>query len=494
MTRLATVLHYFGVVLVVFSFLQALPLLVSAVSERTVDFPALTYGAPAAACLLLGVALARGFRPRELTAGQAMAVGVIGWIALSLIGALPFWLALDFGYFDMLFESVSGFTTTGMTVILPPAGELSPIALQDLPESLLIWRAMTQWIGGLGIFTLLLAITLRGGPRHHLLAVEMHKAASGRPVPGLLHSLRILWLVYVGLTVACGAILYGLLGDPVDATVHALTTVSTGGFSTHDGSIGDLAGHPHAVAIQYTLIAFMFLGGTSFLLHWKALRGRFRDVFLDPELRLWVAFLAAATLLVALSRRVDPGAGLHERIRSSLFHVVSVATTTGYTLRDLGDVAFGALAQQVFLWLMLVGGCVGSTAGGLKVMRVRLLARVTQHFVRRTALPPSAVVPLTLRGVAVPRDEVTRLAVLVFGWLGFVAVGSIVLAATSSLGVAAAMSGSLSAMGNVGPSLINAEAFAGLGVAAKLWMMVAMIAGRLEILPLLLLFRRGAWR
>ncbi|UCF10813.1 MAG: TrkH family potassium uptake protein [Candidatus Bipolaricaulota bacterium] len=494
MTRLSTIAHYFGIVLIVFAFLQALPLLVSALSEQTVEFPSVTYGVPAAVSLLLGALLTRLFRPRELTSGQAMAVGVLAWVALSLIGAVPLWIALDFSYLDMLFESVSGFTTTGMTIILPRSQELSPIALNDLPDSLLVWRALTQWIGGLGIFTLFLAVTLRGGARHNLLAAEVHKAASGRPVPGLLHSLRILWALYVVMTAACAAILMIFMRDPVDAVVHALTALSTGGFSTYDASVGHFSAGPHAAAIEYTLIVFMFLGGTSFLIHWNVIRGRWRQVTANRELRLWLLLLLGATFLVAVRRGPGGDAGLHERIRSSLFHVVSIATTTGYTTHDIGSAAFSGLAQQVFLWLMLIGGCVGSTAGGAKVWRLGLLLRVMRHHARRAVLPSSAVVPLVYDGAPVPRMEVTRTATVMFSWIVLLAVGSVVLSATTSLSVAAALSGSFSSLGNVGPSLITVDQFAELGAAAKLWMIFAMIAGRLEILPVLLLVQRRAWR
>jgi len=494
MSRLSTVAHYLGVILVVFAFLQALPLIVSAFAEETVRFPALTYGSPAAICLVLGTVLSRRFRPRELTAGEAMAVGVVGWVVLSMVGAIPLWIALDFSYFDMLFESVSGFTTTGMTVILSGSRGLAQIGLENLPDSLQVWRALTQWIGGLGIFTLFLAVTLRGGSRHHLLAAETHKAIAGRPVPGLLHSLRILWTVYGLLTVACAGILLGLTRDPIDAVVHALTTLSTGGFSTHDASVGAFRGGPHAAAIEYTLIVFMLLGGTSFLVHWNAMRCRFRSVAKNPELRLWLLLLLGATLLVAL--RPGPGstAGLHERVRTSLFHVVSVATTTGFTTRDLGSVVFSGVAHQVFLLLMLIGGCVGSTAGGLKVSRLLLMLRLLRHGAKRTVLPPAAVAPFMIDGQRIAQTEIVRCATVVFGWMLFLAVGAVVLSLTTSLSASSALSGSFSALGNVGPSLITAEEFAGLGVAAKLWMMFAMIAGRLEILPVLVLVQRQVWR
>jgi trk system potassium uptake protein TrkH len=245
--------------------------------------------------------------------------------------------------------------------------------------------------------------------------------------------------------------------------------------------------------VEATLIVFMLLGGTSFLVHWNLVRGRFRRVAADRELRLWLALILGMAVIAVL-RPGPETAAWPERLRTSLFHVVSIATTTGYTTQDLGSAAFSTVTQQLFLWMMVIGGCVGSTAGGFKVWRVLLLSRVMGQQAKRSVLPGSAVVPLTLGGQRVPREEVVRAATVLFGWIGLVAISAIVLNLSSTLSVVEALSGGLSVVGNVGPSLIDTAAFERLGVAAKLWMMVAMIAGRLEILPVLLLIQRRAWR
>jgi len=486
--RRVSILHDLGVVLVSFSALQAAPLVVSAIYSETVRFPMRIYAIPAGVSLAVGLALVALFRPRRLTAGTAMAVGALGWFALSLVGAIPYWMALKITYLDAFFETASGFTTTGATLLR---------GLAILPKSLLFWRALTEWIGGLGIFTLFLFVLRERGGRHALLGAEVHKAASERFSPGVFHSLRILWAIYGGLTLACGLLLWIEGLSPFDAAAHALTTVSTGGFSTYDASVGHFAasGFRNAAAIESTILVFMVLGGTSFLVHWNALRRRWRSIIANRELRAWIALLLAATLLVAIADRArvaDVGVAGH--VRTSLFHVASIATTTGFTTRDLADGWFSPFSRQIFLLLMLVGGCVGSTSGGLKVFRTVVLGRLLGRRLRVLTRSSQEVVPLTLGRRPLPGEEAERAAAIAVGWA--VALGIVWLATTfvSRLDGWGSLSVAVSSLGNIGPHFVSAEAFAEVGAAAKVLYILAMVAGRLEVLPFLLVFSRRAWR
>jgi len=483
-----TALHYLGVILVAFSVLQAAPLVVSAIYDETVRFPVRIYAIPAAIAVGLGVVLVVLFRPRVLSAGAAMAIGALGWFVLSLVGAIPFWLALDITYLDAFFETVSGFTTTGATILT---------GLQLLPKSLLLWRGMTQWIGGLGIFTLFLFVVREGGRRHVLLAAEAHKARSERFSPGVFTSLRILWTVYGGLTVACALILWGEGMTLFDAVVHAFTSLSTGGFSTYDDNIAHFAaaGIGHAVAIEYTILVFMLLGGTSFLVHWGVIRRRWRAVWRNTELRLWLILLLAASALVIVGDRGRIAeAGLHEYVRQSLFHVVSIATTTGYTIRELSSPWFSPLAAQVFFLLMIIGGCVASTAGGLKVQRIAVLGRLFRRQFRAASRSPREANPLTFDGRILGPMEVERTVAIAAVWAVSTAVIWIVTLLLSDLGAWESLSASASALGNVGPSAVGTAAFMKLGPGVKVCYILAMVAGRLEILPFLLIFSRRVWR
>ncbi len=484
----SSVLHYLGVILVAFSVLQAAPLIVSAIFTETVRFPVRIYAIPAAIAVGLGVGLMILFRPRVMSTGAAMAVGALGWFVLSLVGAIPFWLALDITYLDAFFETVSGFTTTGATILT---------GLQLLPKSLLLWRGMTQWIGGLGIFTLFLFVIREGGQRHVLLGAEAHKARSERFSPGVFTSLRILWAVYGGLTIACALILWAEGMTLFDAVVHAFTALSTGGFSTYDDNIAHFAaaGIGHAVAIEYTILGFMLLGGTSFLVHWGLVRRRWRAVWKNTELRVWLLLLLVASVLVVVGDRGRIAEiGLHEHVRRSLFHVVSIATTTGYTMRELASPWFSPLTAQVFFLLMIIGGCVASTAGGFKVQRIAVLGRLFRRQLRAASRSPREANPLTFDGRILAPMEVERTVAIAVAWIASTAVIWIVTLLLSDLGAWESLSASVSALGNAGPSVVERSAFMNLGPGVKVCYILAMVAGRLEILPFLLIFSRRVWR
>jgi len=483
-----TVLHYLGVVFVAFSTLQAAPLIASVVYRETTRFPIRIYAIPALIAVALGATLLVVFRPRRLTTASAMAIGALGWFALSLVGAIPFWLALDVTFLDAFFEAASGFTTTGATVFE---------GLDLLPKSLLLWRALTQWIGGLGIFTLFLFVIRGSGLRHTLLGAEAHKSASERFSPGVFSSLRILWSIYIGLTIACGLVLWAEGLRPFDAATHAMTTLSTGGFSSYDASIGYFAmnGYRHAVAIEYTILLFMFLGGTSFLVHWHVLRRRWRAIARNSELRVWIGLLVLAALAVAIvDRRAALVIGWHAHVRASLFHVVSIATTTGFTLSSFTSTAVSPLTRQIILLLMLFGGCIGSTSGGLKVARGTLLAKLLRRRLRVVSRSAHEVIPLTLNRHPVGRPEVDRAVAIAISWVGALVIVWLLGTALSSLTGWESLSAAMSSLGNVGPTFVEPSRFVGLGAGVKVTYILAMIAGRLEILPFLLIFSRRLWR
>ena len=484
----SSALHYLGVILVAFSILQAVPLAASAIYQETVQFPVRIYAIPAAIGLVLGLALAGFFRPRRLTAGTAMAVGALGWFALSLVGAIPYWLALDISYLDAFYETASGFTTTGATLFT---------GLSILPKSLLLWRALTQWIGGLGIFTLFLLVMREGGVRHTLLGAEAHKAASERFSPGVFHSLRILWAIYGGLTFSCVLLLWAE-GVPIfDAVAHALATVSTGGFSTYDASIGHFAaaGFPHAAAIETTILIFMFLGGTSFLIHWNLIQRRGSAIWRNSELRTWILLLVGGAAIVAFADRARiADVGWAQHVRTSLFHVVSIATTTGFTTQDVASAWFSPLTRQVLLLLMLIGGCVGSTSGGLKVLRVTVFGRLLARQLRLAGRSGREVVPMTLNHRRLSPAEIERSTAIGIAWIGAVVLLWTATTLLSRLDGWGSLSVAVSMVSNVGPHFADPVTVTELGGAAKVFSIVGMIAGRLEILPFLLVFSRRVWR
>ncbi len=483
MRNLSTVLHHLGIVLIAFAFLQSLPLIISATYVETITFPVRIYAIPAVIAFVLGILLTGLFKPSPMNEGTAMVIGALGWFGLSLIGAVPYWLALKITYLDAFFETVSGFTTTGATIL---------IGLDGLPHSVLFWRALTEWIGGLGIFTLFLFVAVRSGMSHNLLSSESHKATTQRFSSGVFSSLRILWGIYISLTILCGVALLIEGLSPFDAAVHALTTISTGGFSSHDLNIGYFRqqGYNH-VAIEYTVILFMFLGGTSFLVHWNLIRRRFAPLRKNMELRLWFFIVMVATAIVVLTSGTQ--APLGERFRASLFQVMAMASGTGFSTMDIAGSFFGSAAKQVFLILMFVGGCIGSTSGGVKVWRIGVLGKLLAHQMRLVFRPSRQVTPFVIDNEVMREGEVYRIAAIFFAWVLIAATGSFITGVFTGFSPLESFSGTISALSNVGPSYINQAAYASMNAVVKVFYILVMVAGRLEILPLLLIFSHRAW-
>ncbi|MHC4355868.1 MAG: TrkH family potassium uptake protein, partial [Planctomycetota bacterium] len=402
------------------------------------------------------------FKAQPLDITGSMLICALGWLLASAIGALPFILVLDSGFLDSFFEAMSGFTTTGITVFS---------GLDNMPPSILFWRALTQWLGGIGILSFFLMIISEGGGAHYMFGAESHKISSGRPAPGLFNTLRILWAIYAIFTILAVIILTLEKMPPFDAVCHALTTLSTGGFSPHDSSIAfyRLAGHPHYRLIEYTLIFFMMLGGINFLVHYRVLNRDIKALWDNIEVRYWWKFIAAFTVLIVLEHlhRTGGFAALFTRskpfslvefeqaFRDTLFQVMSILTTTGFATNDIGSDFFGTMAKQLFLVMMVVGGCVGSTSGGFKVLRVAILNRlmVRELFKLRTSGKASAALVIDKR--TVPEDEIHRIGALFFTWMALILVGGAITALLSSQGPLKSLSGMFSAVGNIGPCYIS---------------------------------------
>ena len=489
------VLEYLGLLLWVFGMTMLLPLCVwmgfALMGQPEVS--GFAFLIPVGVALFAASLLKRNLRVPPIDNRQAMIVCALGWIVISAVGALPFWLGLRISYLDSYFETVSGFTTTGITML---AG------LDGMSKSILFWRGFIQWLGGLGILTFFLAVLYTAGTGHRLFGAESHKVFSQRPAPSLVRSLRILWLIYGGFSAAIVLLLI-LEGMGVfDAISHTMTAISTGGYSPHDASIGYYrqAGYHHATLIEYTLIAAMLIGGMNFFVHYRVLRGSLRALVDSLEMRLWWAILVGATALVMADRFRRFGlegagfADLHATFRSSLFQVVSILTTTGFATDDIGGTLFPPGARLIFLLLMVVGGCVGSTGGGIKVLRIGVLIRMAARQIRRLTYGPAAVHPVVVDGQVVDVEELRRVAALFFLWMALLALGGLATAMLSDLDALASASGMFSALGNIGPCYISLGDMRAIHPVIKIVYVFGMLAGRLEILPLLLLVSPRTWR
>ncbi|BEP29788.1 TrkH family potassium uptake protein [Helicovermis profundi] len=427
---------------------------------------------------------------KPFTATTGMLLCTFAWILLSIVGAIPFMIGLNESFVNSFFEAVSGFTTTGITVFT---------GLDKMPYSILFWRALIQWLGGLGILTFFLLITFKSeGDLWHLFSAEGHKIDSARPVPNVFKTVKILWSLYIFYTLLETVLLFIAGLSPYEAFIHSLTSLSTGGFSNHDASVGyyKIAGFKHYRAIEYIITIFMFLGGVNFLMHYNLFKLKLKNIKRDLETRSYLNFVLGFTLLILIGIFVNGNlnlANFEESFRKTIFQVVSLITTTGFGTEDIGSAFFPAIAKQLFILLMIIGGCVGSTAGGVKVIRIVLLRKLLKREVRKVHLPSSAILPVTAKGTIVSRDEIFKVSALLFAWVVLIFIGAGITALFSDLGPFEAFSGMASAVGNIGPFYFSVDKMISLSPVIKYTYIIGMLAGRLELLPLLVVFNRKSW-
>ena len=502
--RTSSILHYTGALLQFLGVIMLSPLILVAVYWDN-GFNdnwgcVLAFLLPALGSFALGCGLYRVFRCEQLDTTGGMLLCALGWLAASAVGALPFVIGVGAGYLDACFEAMSGFTTTGITVFK---------GLGAMPRSIIFWRALTQWLGGIGILSFFLAITFRGSGAHHIFGAESHKISASRPAPGLYHTLQILWGIYAGFTLLCTLLFWAEGMSFFDSTCHSFTALSTGGFSPHDQSLEfyriNAARFPHWRLIEYTAILAMMLGGINFLVHYRVLTGDVKALWDNIEIRYWWALLAGFVVLIMFGTCLQCPeywstggtsllARVEENFRVTSFQVVSILTTTGFATRDIGAPCFPPLARQLFLVMMVIGGCVGSTGGGIKVQRVAILARSVLRELFKLRVSKKASSDLVVDGRVVPESEIDRVAALFFAWVALLVIGGGITAlCTTELGAMESASGMFSALCNIGPCYISVTQMIEMPALVKVTYIVGMLAGRLEILPVLLLFSRRAW-
>jgi trk system potassium uptake protein TrkH len=421
---------------------------------------------------------------RELRLRDGFLVVALFWVVLGVAGAVPLVLSVSpkIPLTNAVFEAVSGFTTTGATILT---------GLDELPKSLLYYRHQIQWLGGIGMVVLAVALLpmLGIGGMQLLKAETPGQLKDARLTPRITETAKALWLVYLLITVAC-AFSYWLAGmTPFDAIGHSFSTVSTGGFSSHDANLG----YFNSPSIEFIAIVFMFLGGINFSLHFMAWRrGSITDYFRDAEFRVYVGIIIVATLICASSLIAngtfnDNGFA----IRSALLHVVSMVTSTGLVS---GDFTVWPSALPVMLILItFAGGCAGSSAGGMKVIRWILMWKQGTREVNRL-VHPSATFPVKLGGRPVP----WRVLDSVWGFFAIYvvcfAVLMVLLMATGEDQVTA-FSAIATCMNNTGPGLGNvASNFTSISTSGKWICVLAMLLGRLEVYPLIVLVTPTFWR
>jgi trk system potassium uptake protein len=475
------VLYVIGNLLVVVAVAMLAPMVVDIVAGSP-DWA--VFGTTSALTLFFGVLLAlTNWTPaKNLNLRQVFLLTTLSWVVICAFCALPYIFAetrLDFA--AAYFEAMSGLTTTGSTVI---AG------LDRLAPGLLLWRALTQWLGGFGIVGMGIAILpfLRVGGMQLFRSESSDRSDKVLPRAGDL-AVAVGW-VYLTLTVACAAALFASGMSVFDAVCHAMTAVSTGGFSTSDISV---ANWPQP-AIHWVLVLFMVLGGMPFVRLISFARGDFGPVWRDTQIRWYVGFLAVVSVLLASWLSVQARIGWLDALTLSAFNVVSVVTTTGYASADYNQ--WGPLAIAAFLVLTMIGGCTGSTAGGIKFFRFEILFMVMRVQLIRL-YSPHRVMPLAYNGKPVDNDIMVSVMAFGFVFMALVLVLTMVLGAIG-LDLVTALSGAVTAIANVGPGLgpiIGPVGnFSTMPDSAKWALSAGMLLGRLEFFTVLVLLNPKFWR
>lgn len=403
------------------------------------------------------------------------------WVITSFFGALPFILSGAIPNFtDAFFETMSGFTTTGATILND---------IEAVPKGILFWRSLTHWIGGMGIIVLSVAILpVLGIGGMQLFVAEMPGPAPDKLHPRITQTAKRLWAIYVLLTLAETILL--MIGgmNLFDGLCHSFGTMATGGFSTQNDSIAGYSSY-----IQYIIIFFMILAGTNFTLHYFALQGRLRKIWENEEYRNYILLIFSVTLIITVAIISLGSEEVERAFRNTLFTVVSIITTTGYITSDY-LMWPGTLWLIIFL-LMFVGGSAGSTGGGIKIIRQLLLIKNSGQELKRL-LHPQAIIPLKFNGKAVSGDIIYKIMAFFLIYMMIFAFGSLVMSAIG-LDFQSAVGSVAASLGNIGPGIGSVgpiENYAHIPTFGKWFLSFLMLLGRLELFTVLIIFAPSFWK
>jgi len=424
------------------------------------------------------------FKPRKTTfyAREGFVITALVWVMLSAVGALPFYLSGSIpSYVDCLFETVSGFTTTGASILND---------VESLPYSILYWRSFTHWVGGMGVLVFLLAVSTYAGGKGDsmfIMRAESPGPQVSKLVPRTMQTARILYLIYTGMTVI-EVILLLLGGMPLfDAVTLSFGTAGTGGFGVRNDSI--MSYSPY---LQWVITIFMILFGVNFGLYYLILMRSFGRVWRDEELRFYLIIILAAVAVITVSILPAMNGNISDSVRHAAFQVASLMTTTGYC--TLNYEVWPQICHVLLMLLMIVGACAGSTGGGVKCSRIIMLLKSLRVETQRL-LHPSMVRPVKMDGKAVP-DTTIRTLYAYFGVYSMIALTTVLLLSLEGFSFETSVSAMLACLNNIGPGfdavgpVMNYSSYS---VFSKLLLSFNMLAGRLEIFPILLLFCPGIW-
>ena len=462
----------------------ALALAVAAIVAAVYGEPAWSFFGPAIAVAGLGTLVLAVMRVdnRAISGRDGVLVVVFCWVAACVAGAFPFLLSGTVVTFaDALFESASGFTTTGSTVFSD---------VESLPRSILFWRSFTHWLGGMGMIVLVVAVLPAFGiAGYKLVVAEAPGPDVERLMPKIAQTARVFWLIYAGIT-ALEVVLLRLGGlSFFDAVNHSFATLATGGFSTRNASIAAFSPY-----VQVVITVFMVVSGINFALYFRLVRRSFARVVRDSELRAYLAFYVIATGVVVLSlSRAGTYSTPGEATRHGACQGATLMTSTGFATADY--TLWPGLSRGVLLVMLFVGGCVGSTSGGIKMLHVVVMGKVLARYLKRMVHPRS-VLTARLNGVPIDADLERTVSIFLSLYVAVVLVSTVVVA-SADVSLETALTATLAAIGNIGPGFDRvgpSQTFAFLPDYVKYWLSAVMVAGRLELFTVLVLFYPGFFR
>lgn len=474
------VLRVLGVLLLILGFLMLTGLVFSFAFDSGDALPLLSSGL---ICMVIGFPFWY-FIPKgeNIKKREGYLIVALGWLTMVTFGTLPYLISgVIPSLTDAIFETVSGMTTTGASILTD---------IEATPEGILYWRSLTQWIGGMGIIVLTVAIfPLLGIGGIELFVAEAPGPTSDKLHPRIQETAKRLWLIYVGLTGLLGIILFCLGMSFYDAVNHALTTMATGGFSTKNASMAYFS----MPAIQYVVVFFMFLAGTNYTVIYYGLKGQLGKVWASDEFKAYASLVLVLALIVTLGVYYSVDLPFEQAFRDSIFQIVSLITTTGFVSADY--TSWNPGLTMLFFILLFVGASAGSTSGGIKLIR-HLVFFKNSYLEFKRILHPRALVPLKINGQVVRGRIITHIIIFLLLYLFLFVFGSIIVS-IMGLDFTTAIGAVATSLGNVGPGIGKVgpvDNFAWLSDEIKWFLSILMLMGRLELFTILVLFSPFFWK
>jgi len=434
--------------------------------------------------LAVGISFAIALKPQNKTiyAKDGFAIVAFGWVMISLFGALPFYISGAIpSFIDCIFETVSGFTTTGSSILKE---------VEILPKAILFWRSFTHWIGGMGVLVLTLALfPITGTGAFQVMVAESPGPIPGKLVPKVANTAKILYTIYIAFTLTEIVLLVAAGLSLFDACIHTFGSVGTGGFSSRNASIGSY----NNVLVEAIITVFTFMCGINFSLYYQAIKGNFKAIFKDEEFKFYLGVVLTAILLITVDLYGDIFRSIGESIRYSSFQVVTIITTTGYSTADFDK--WPLFSKIILFCLMFIGGCAGSTGGGIKNIRILLLIKSMKTELL-SIIHPRGVYSVRIGGKNIEEKYLSEIKSFFFMYM-FVFVIAVLIVSLDGFDMPTTLSSVAAALSNIGPgfSVVGPMGnFSQMSVLSKLVLSLTMLIGRLEIYPMLLLTVPSFWR